>query len=176
MFVCVCFWWNNEHLCVYVQYVCVLVACWVSICMYPIMRLCVVSVGEGICVHAAWKREGKCACLCRLVVCVPVCVCVRERAREMAWQWYFSCSNQAEYSSGPVYLSLPVVCPHASSPRSGGGLHVCTCVCAEFSGCWGPGREQADLVSWTDPRKRSQQCTKKRADISRDAWQCSKNK
>jgi len=42
----------------------------------------------------------------------------------------FSCSNQGEYSPGPVYLSLPAVCPHASSARCGGGLCVCAFVCA----------------------------------------------
>lgn len=72
---------------------------------------------------------------------------------------FFSCSNQGEYSFGPVYLSLPAVCPHASSARSGGGLCVCVCVCMRsFRGVEALGREQADLVSWLDPQKHSQQC------------------
>lgn len=126
MFVCACFWRNNEHLCVGAS-----ASMCVCVCVYAGSLLGkhmyvpnYVSVGVVVCF--AWKQQAECARICARQQFE------REKAREMAWQWCFSCSNQGEYSPGPVYLSLPAVCPHASSARSGGGLCVCVYLYAQF--------------------------------------------
>ncbi len=78
MFVCACFWWNNEHLCVGASVrVCMYAGC-LSICMHPItclsVLLCVLRENDRLNAHVSVQDSSLRARLC-------VCVCERESKR-----------------------------------------------------------------------------------------------
>lgn len=135
--------------------VCMPVACWVSICMCPItclsVLLCVLRENNRLNVHVSVQDSS-----------------LRERKRE---KWLGNGVFPAVIRESIALALCTSPClrfVHMPPLLAVGEGCVCVCICMRsFRGVEALGREQADLVSWPDPRKHSQQCNTLRRDEMR---------